>query len=383
MSDAAAGDRRLSLAAALGCVFATGVAIGLSLPLLSLMMDRAGHSDTVIGLSAAAQSLAMMAATLVIPKLAARTGAAAFLLACHVAAACALVAIRATDALVLWFLLRIVLGAALQGIYLMSELWITQIAEADRRGRLLALYSAIVAGGYAMGPVILQTTGTTGWAPFAGGAVVILLGAAPLLLAWRVVPPVTSAPARDVGRYLFVAPVAVFAGLTFGALETGMAAFLPLYAIRNGWAEPTAILLLTAWGIGNIMLVPAVGWLADRMNPYRVLAGCAAAGVIGAALLPFTMESFAAALTLLFFWGGVILGLYSVGLTVLGGRFTGGELSAANAAFALMYAGGSLIGPFLSGTAMDLWDPHGLLLVLGGIAFAYMILALLRSGRMA
>ena len=73
----------------------------------------------------------------------------------------------------------------------------------------------------------------------------------------------------------------------------------------------------------------------------------------------------------LFPWGGVVIGIYSIGLTLLGQRFTGNELAHANAGFVMMYCLGLLLGPAIEGTALDAWNPQGLLAVLAAISAAY------------
>jgi hypothetical protein len=73
----------------------------------------------------------------------------------------------------------------------------------------------------------------------------------------------------------------------------------------------------------------------------------------------------------LFVWGGWILGIYSIGLTILGERFKGADLANANAAFVMSYCVGLLAGPAVEGVALDAWNPHGLLAVLGAISAGY------------
>jgi MFS family permease len=77
----------------------------------------------------------------------------------------------------------------------------------------------------------------------------------------------------------------------------------------------------------------------------------------------------------LFIYGGAVVGLYTVGLTLLGQRFRGADLAAANSAFVLMYSTGALLGPPLSGLAMDLWNPHGLIAAMGGMCAIYLLIA--------
>ena len=74
---------------------------------------------------------------------------------------------------------------------------------------------------------------------------------------------------------------------------------------------------------------------------------------------------------LLFVWGGLIVGVYNIGLTLIGERFKGAELPTANAAFVLLYCMGLLVGPSAEGVALDIWNPNGLLVVLGVSSAAY------------
>ena len=76
---------------------------------------------------------------------------------------------------------------------------------------------------------------------------------------------------------------------------------------------------------------------------------------------------------LLFVWGGLILGVYSIGLTLIGERFKGAELANANAAFILLYCMGLLLGPTAEGAALDVWNTNGLLVVLGAICAGYVV----------
>jgi len=83
----------------------------------------------------------------------------------------------------------------------------------------------------------------------------------------------------------------------------------------------------------------------------------------------------------LFVWGGLILGVYSGSLTLLGERFEGDQLAQANAGFVMAYAMGLLLAPPLEGMALDAWNPHGLLVILGGISAAYVVFLMWQGRR--
>ena len=102
---------------------------------------------------------------------------------------------------------------------------------------------------------------------------------------------------------------------------------------------------------------------------------CAAVGMVGALAIPAVSGSIWTFAPTLFVFGGVVVGLYTVGLTLLGERFRGADLASANSAFVLMYSVGALAGPPVSGYAMELWDPHGLVIAIGGISGLYLLVA--------
>lgn len=373
-------DRFASLTAVYACVFANGLGMGLSLPLLSLILERNGVSATLNGANSMAGAAAMLVITPFIPALAARFGTARFLIACYVIAAASLLSFRATDNLFIWFLLRISLNAALQSLFVASEVWINQLSPDHLRGRLIAIYTAIFSAGFALGPIFIQQLGTTGWAPFLAGSITMLAAMVPLLVvARRLIPPIRHATARAMFGFVFSSPTAAAAAICYGAIEACSGAFLAVYAIRQGAPEVEATLLIAALGIGNMVLVPFMGWFADKTDRRFVLIICGVLCMVSAALLPTIREITVPALAIAFLWGGFISSIYAVGLSHLGSNFRGSELASANSAFAMLYALGTMAGPALGGVAMDSWNPHGLILVLGLIPAVFVCITAYRT----
>ena len=105
-------------------------------------------------------------------------------------------------------------------------------------------------------------------------------------------------------------------------------------------------------------------------------------GFAGTALLPVVSQNIWIFLPSLFIFGGVVVGMYTVGLALLGERFKGADLAAANSAFVLMFSTGGLLGPPIAGAAMDIWDPHGLAIAMAAISGIYLLVVGWRwSGR--
>jgi hypothetical protein len=94
-------------------------------------------------------------------------------------------------------------------------------------------------------------------------------------------------------------------------------------------------------------------------------------------LFPFAILAMGAAawptLAMVFLYSGVITGLYTVGLIWLGRVYSGGDLAAANAAFALCYGVGQLAGPAAAGAAFSGGGPQSFMAALAAFSAIYLV----------
>lgn len=371
---------RASLVAILAACIAYGAGMGLTLPLLALILERLHVAGSVNGLSLATSGLAALAVTPFVLGLLRRFGVAQFLAMCLCVAAAALISIYFVPNLWLWFPVRFVLSAALNSLFVISEFWINQLVNEKNRGRYIALYAMCVQASFGIGPALLIFIGTHGVLPFVLGSGMLLVALVPVLLARHSAPQLLEAPSTPMLSLARLAPVAFAGAFVYGALDAGLVGLLPVYAVRSGYTEAEAAFAVTAFSLGSIAFQFPLGWLADRMDRQRLLALCATTGVVGSALVPWVIHDPWMFYALLFVWGGLILGVYTGSLALLGERFQGGGLARANAAFVMAYSLGLLLAPPLEGAALDAWNPHGLLAILAGISGAY-VLFLMRRGR--
>ena len=369
-------QRRRSLIAVIACISVVGMGLGVSIPLLALLMERQGVPASIIGLNTAMPALATFLLTPFIPALLRRVPAITFLMTCILVSAVAMPAYYVFPDVWIWFPIRFVNGLALTGLFVVSEFWINTLADEKNRGRLIGIYGTVLSCGFASGPVLLFLVGTQGLLPFATIGLLILGAGIPLILFGRgLAPRVTERPTKSFASFLIVAPAATLAGLVYGATETNIFNLLPVYGVRTGMTEQTAAFVLSIFAAGNIFCQIPIGIWADRADRRMVLLVCALVGLLGASAIPLVAHNLWLFAPVLFVFGGVVVGLYTVGLTLLGQRFRGADLASANAAFVRMYSTGALIGPPMAGIGMDLWDPHGLIVVMAGLCGLYVAVA--------
>lgn len=366
-----ARERRLGLTAILSTCGAFATGLGLTMPLLSLLLERRGLPGSVNGLNLATAGLAAIIVTPQVPGLLRRFGTATYLIGALVVSAAALFALYLIDSLWLWFPMRFVFSAALNGLFVASEFWINQLAEERNRGRYIAIYGAVTAGGFGLGPAILWAFGASGVVPFLMGSGLLLLAIVPVVVARQAAPRLSEEPGPSVFAVLRAAPTILTAALLFGAIDAGMWGLFPVYAVRSGYTDSHAALAITAMSMGSILFQYPLGRLADRIDRTRLLIGCASIGVIGPAVAPLIVHLPWALYSLLFVWGGIVFGIYTIGLTLVGQRFKGTELASANACYVMLYAAGLLVGPAAEGVALDAWNPTGLLAALAAFCAIY------------
>ena len=357
---------------------ATGLALGL--PLLALILEARGVSGTVIGLNTAVAGLASLLVPLIVTPLARTLGSARLLIGSLVLVAVTFPAFHVFDDMAMWFVLRALFHGALTTAFVVSEFWLMMLSPPEKRGFLVGVYATVFSVGLAGGPVLLAFTGSEGALPFLLGTAVLTAAIVPVWNARHTCPPLEHGTSRSPVGYVAAAPIACAGVLAFGAVESGGLSFLPLWGLATGLDEARSAWLLTAVGLGNVLLQIPVGLLADRVDKIRLLGVVSLIGVAGAVALPFTGAHLSATLTVLFLWGGVVAGLYTVGLAALADRFHGSELAGANAAFVAMYGLGMLVGPAAIGIGLDLAPLTGAPAVMAGFfALHLVVLATFRT----
>ena len=211
----------------------------------------------------------------------------------------------------------------------------------------------------------LLVVGTQGWPPFLVGIVAFVFCGACLAGVLKQLPVVDTAGHRvSVLGFVPLAWLLLFAVVVAAGFEQGVLALLPVYGAHYGIAEARMSAMLSLMIAGNISLQVPLGLLAERLSAQTVRLACTSATALGCVLLPLLLDT-PLIWPMLFVWGAVSYGIYTMTLIELGERFSNSMLVAGNAAFSLMWGVGGIAVPPAAGTAMDLLGAPGLPVTLG------------------
>ncbi|WP_455920780.1 MFS transporter [Pseudomonas putida] len=361
--------------AVLSAVLSVGLALGVSMPLVSLRLEGWGYGSFAIGVMAAMPAIGVLAGAGLASRLAARFGTPTLMRLCLWGGALSLGLLALLPSYVVWLALRLVIGMVLTIVFILGESWINQIVVEQWRGRLVALYGSSYALSQLCGPLLLGVLGTEQDYGFWVG--VGLLVVSPLLLLGRSGAPSAEAcgvTLRDLAGFCQRLPVIAWAISLFAAFEAMILTLLPVYCLQQGFTAQVALFMVSTVVVGDAVLQLPIGALADRMSRRTLFFACAMALMLSSLAIPLLIETLAI-WPLWVIFGASAGGLFTLSLVLIGERYRDDALVRANAHVAQLWGIGCLIGPLLAGAGSQWVSGHALPLLMAVGAFGLVLLA--------
>lgn len=351
-------------------VFISAVGYGVSFPLLSIRVEQTGVDGALIGLNAAMPALGWIVGSAVMPILQLRLGIgiAALALAFLTIAAAAIGGLRFADDYTSMTVLRFFFGGSMGLFYRSVEYWINCLSPNHFRARNLSINGVAMMSGVVVGSILQPSLGSSGWLAFGSVMAFIVVAMLSTTLWPRIsAPPTHQISAALAWSYITAMPVAYVAVLAYGLDESVPASLAQIYAIKNGLGVDVAAYTLSAAALGNILIPIPVALLSDRIGRIKPLAASATVAALTALAIPFSLSDTTQFLLLLLVCAGCAGTVYGLALAMIGDRYSGADLVLANAAFGIVYAVGSIVGPLINGAALDTLQSQGLMLLSGVI----------------
>lgn len=349
---------------------------GITFPLLALVLDDQGISKTLIGLSTVSQAAAILVIAPFAPSLLNRFEPARIMQVVTLVVAILLLVAGAFPNVWFWFPIRFLIGAFNSMLWIASEALINELAEEKSRGKVVGIYSSAGAAGFALGPLLLILTGSEGLLPFAATSSLILASSIPLFFARGHRMQQSDSAPGGLWKIFLLVPVIMLANVVYAASAETMITFFPLFGIHLGISEGFSLMLMTMVGVGSMVLILPLGWLADHVNRMGLLVACIVLTMAGLLVMPYVLYHQGLATVFFFAWGGVEGMIYALGVILVGERFKGRQLAGASTAFTACWAMGTIIGPMAAGAGMDLWGADKLPLIVFVFFLLYLPLPL-------
>lgn len=356
-------------------VISIGLALGVTMPLVSLRLESWGHDAFAIGVMAATPAVGVLLGASLAGRLAGRLGTTRLMQLSLLCSAVSVALLALVQTYAVWLALRLFIGVALTLVFILGESWINQLAVEKWRGRLVALYGTGYALSQLCGPLLLTALGTATDLGFWAGTG-LLIGGSVLLLGRSGAPRVDaqSASGRGLPAFCRKLPAIAWAVMLFAAFEAMMLTLLPIYGLRQGFSQDVALLMVSVVVVGDAALQLPIGLLADRMSRRSLFRGCGLILLGSSLAIPLLLHT-PLSWPLLVLFGASAGGLFTLSLILIGERYRDDELVRANAHVAQLWGLGCLIGPLLTGAASQWLTGHALPLLMALGAAVFVVLA--------
>ena len=361
--------------AVLASVLSVGLALGVSMPLVSLRLEGWGYGSFAIGVMAAMPAVGVLLGAGVASRLASQLGTARLMRYCLWSGALSIGLLALLPSYALWVLLRLLIGSVLTIVFILGESWINQLVVEHWRGRLVALYGCSYALSQLCGPLLLGALGTDHDYGFWVGAALLVVS--PLLLLGRSGAPASHSAHvsfADLGGFCRRLPVIAWAIALFASFEALILTLLPVYCLEQGFSASVALYMVSAVVVGDALLQLPIGALADRMSRQSLFLGCAVALLLSSLAVPVLIHT-ALIWPLWVLFGASAGGLFTLSLILIGERYRDDALVRANAHVAQLWGIGCLIGPLAAGAGSQWVSGHALPLLMAAGALGLVLLA--------
>ena len=348
------------------------VGVGLVAPLIAKVLSEHGENTFVVGLIGTTMFATFTLAAFPVGAIVDRIGPKPVLVSGLILYGTCIASFAFPLTTALFFVVRAVEGIGGAAISVATETMISKLSEPSERARRMSYYALSVGLGWTLGPLggaLLFSVSQA--APFLACFALSLLAA---LSAQGLIPFTESNPHHlenltSVLKVKMLVPMS--AGTLYGYLMSSLITLIPLYLDQELHVQQTEVgIIITAVIIGVLISQIPLGRAADRFGKRRTLLVCAS--VLAAVFMLMAIHRDWRWFLATGAMAGAMAGsLYPLGLAIIGSLVSKHRLGAATSLFSLAFGCGSLLGPAVSGFAMDHFSNRWLFFIPAALTVAF------------
>lgn len=342
---------------------------GLQGSLVSIRAQFEVFDNTTTGLIMGGYFFGFFLGSIIVPKLVGRVG--------HVRVFGALASLSSLVILVfpifvepwVWVLMRVITGLSYAGLYIVVESWLNDRAGNENRGQLLAIYMLVSSLGMGAGPLLLNIHSPADFQLFTLVSALVSLAVIPVLVSAAKTPDFSAPTTISLRKLYGISPLGLFGMLLVGLGAGAMMGMGPVYVYQFGLTVADASYFMSGIFVGVFVMTWPLGHFSDRFDRRTVIATVStiSAGIAFACMfIPGSMSILVLLSGLVV--GGFLFPLYSMCIAHTNDFLEPNQMVAASATLVMANGLGAMLGPSLTGYAMDLFGPPGFFLTVAASA---------------
>lgn len=279
---------------------------------------------------------------------------------------------------VVWWILRIIVGMCVLGLYMVVESWLNESVR-QQRGQVFAIYMMVSLLALGVGQYLILIYGAESLASFVLVAMLFSLGLVPVALTHVSQPAQVVMPRFSFVKLYRASPVGFVGTLVSGLITGGFWGLSALYAQEVGLSDIGIASFISAAILGGAILQWPIGILSDHRDRRIILVlVCLAGAIATVGIFWVAGQSLSGLILMAILYGGFSFSLYALCVAHTHDRMDISEVLETTRGLLLLNGIGASLGPIIGGLVMQFGASNILPLVFGGLMLVLSIFTVYR-----
>jgi MFS family permease len=318
-------------------------------------------TPAVVGFIASGHFIGLLAGSFTATAIIMRVGHIRAFTVFAAVASCAVLLMGLVFGAPVWFVLRIVIGYCMAGLFMVLESWINGGVSNEKRGRTFSYYMVASSGAFAVGPFLVNLGDPSAYPLFAMTAILFNICLLPIALTRKGNPEIAKTKRLRLRELMKISPLGVTGCVAAGLVNSAVYGLGAVYADQIGLSDGGVSLFFSAVILGGLAMQLPAGWISDRFDRRRTMMALTCGAVAGAvAIILFGAWSLPLLAVLSFLYGGMMGPLYGLAVAQTNDYVEKDQFVAVSSGLLIAYSLGAIAGPNVASWMMDGVGPVGL-----------------------
>ena len=264
-----------------------------------------------------------------------------------------------------WFMIRILTGISLSGIYVIMESWLNDKSTNQTRGRLLSIYMIVTFLFVGLGQLLLNISDPAKVDLFILISILLSFSLLPILLSRTEQPDISNPKYFSMKEFYLISPFGFVSACLTGLAHSAVFGYGAVYASSKGLnIFEVSIFMIIISSFGALFQWP-IGYLSDKIDRRVILIGVTfIASGLSLLILISSYISIIIFFILVALYSGMCLPMYSLAMAHINDFLQPSEIVSASSTFNILIGIGAVLGPILASITMSIVGVNGFFIYL-------------------
>ncbi len=353
---------------------------GLTNTFLPLRMQLDGLDTNTIGLIISFYFIGMLLGAMYSKNLIKNVGHIRMFSGSVALVAASVLACSLDSSTILWAIARIIAGFCTACTYAAMESWLSESSTKETRGRVLAVYNAIIMIGLFSGQFFIGLFEISGSELFILAGIIFSFALIPVALSKNKAPEIIEVIPMSLLKLYKISPLGVVSCFTAGATYYAVMSLLPVVGKHYGFESFTISLYVGIAILGGFFLQFPIGYLSDRFDRRTILLFLLVISAIADFVVSLLDPS--NGLWLIFLattiTSGIISCIYPISISQTFDQLKQSEMVSAMGSMIMAFSIGGVIGPYSASLLMTTFGDTALFYCLAIVQLSLAMFVLYR-----